>query len=149
MSDDKKTIDFKKLRPSLLRKSKSDNSGSKGTVHSLGKVPPPPKKKYDAKVLDGLEKLRKQREQEVKEINEMKRAMESEEYMARVIQVAHEVYVKAQPHLLRSEEERLALAESSIQAGQAFYRIAKEFIEYVATEDFINNIISSDDKPKA
>lgn len=144
MSDDKKTIDFKKLRRNRANKPKDAEDGPRGILHSLGKVPPPPKKKPEAKVLDGLEKLRKQKEQDMKDIEDMKRALESEEYMARVLQIAHDVYVRSQPHLLRTEEERLALAESSVQAGQAFYRIAKEFIEYVATEDFIKSIMKED-----
>ena len=143
MSDDKKPIDFKSAKNKNLKQQLDRQRINDGIIRSIGhfKVPPPPApKKPEARVTN--DSARSQRERDMaREIVELKRKLESEEYMTRVLNIAHDVFVRSQPHLLRNEEERLALAESSIQAGQAFYRIAKEFIEYVATEDFIKEIM--------
>lgn len=145
MSDDKKTIDFKSAKNKNLKQLIDRQRQNEGIIRSMGKVtppPPPPPKKQEGKVIDKLDQARGQREAEMaKEIASLRRKLESEAYMARVLNVAHDIFVRSQPHLLRNEEERLALAESSVQAGQAFYKIAKEFIEYVSTEDFINEIM--------
>ena len=142
MSDDKKPIDFKSAKNKNLKQQLDRQRINDGIIRSIGKVtpPPPPPRKPEARVTN--DNVRSQRERDMaREIVELKRKLESEEYMTRVLNIAHDVFVRSQPHLLRNEEERLALAESSIQAGQAFYRIAKEFIEYVATEDFIKEIM--------
>lgn len=144
MSDDKKTIDFKKAKLGLFnnKSNKSQRlSNNNDILRGLGRVPPPPLKNKPVAKISSLDEILRQREQDVKDMKELQRRMESDEYTARVLQIAHDVYVRGQPQLLTTEEERLALAESAIQSGQAFYRMAKEFIEYVATEDFIKSIL--------
>ena len=156
MSDDKKTIDFKKARLGLFKNKNEKNqktSQNNDVLRSLNKVPPPPPpriqpKKPEAKVFNNMDAIRKQRDEDMREMEMLKRRLESEEYISKVLQIAHDVYIRSQPQLLRSEEERLALAESAIQAGQAYYKIAKEFVEYVAMEDFVHAVMKEEENSK-
>jgi len=147
MSDDKKTIDFKNAKLGLFNKKLNKNqriNNNNNILRGLDRVPPPPVKNKPLGKVSNTDEILRQREQDMRAMRDLQRRVESEEYTARVLQIAHDVFVRSQPQLLQTEEERLALAESAVQSGQAFYRMAKEFIEYVATEDFIHSILEEE-----
>ena len=147
MSDDKKTIDFKNAKLGLFNKKLNKNqriNNNNNILRGLDRVPLPPVKNKPLGKVSNTDEILRQREQDMRAMRDLQRRVESEEYTARVLQIAHDVFVRSQPQLLQTEEERLALAESAVQSGQAFYRMAKEFIEYVATEDFIHSILEEE-----
>jgi len=151
MSDDEAPIDFKKAKIMLKNKKYNKNQGphSGDNVKNISKIHS--SKKNDGKLFNNFNELRKQKENKIKdklkEIKMIKKRLESEEYTYRVLQIAQEIFVSAKPHLLSTEQERLAVAESSIQAGQAFYKMAKNFVEHVGMEDLISDIMENKNDP--
>lgn len=149
MSDDGKPIDFKKAKMVLKNKKLDKNQKQENNnIRHINR--PPASKKPNGKLFNNLDEFRKQKEVKIKdklkEIEMIKKRLESEEYIYRVLQIAQEVFVNSQPHLLSNEQERMAAAEKSIQAGQTFYKMAKNFMEYVAVEDLINDIMKDKNK---
>ena len=151
MNDDETPIDFKKAKIMLKNKKSDKNQRLQGvdSVKNISKLHA--SKKNDGKLFNNFNELRKQKENQIKdklkEIKMIKKRLESEEYTYKVLQIAQEIFVSTKPHLLSTEQERLAVAESSIQAGQAFYKMAKNFVEYVGMEDLIGDIMENKNDP--
>jgi hypothetical protein len=166
IDDKNKPIDIKNSRLKLEKKREEERRRlNEGVIRTLGrnvppkkpptKIPEPPKVSDPIKLnsardrgasstQDKTKQLEKEKmrliQERVDQMKEEKRRAETQDYIAVVLEVAQDVYLKSQPQLAKSEEERMAIAERSIQAGQAFYKIAKEFVTYVKTENLINDL---------